>query len=97
MGWWHVNGKIFASRRCTSQFSSRGDKLFATMHAVISSSTSTYSVFLFTTFSNEDGIINHRTTERAETHRSICSPMIKVGAPISLHYHHSPYLPIYDY
>ena len=58
------------------------------MHAVISSSTSTDSVFLFTTFSNEDGIINHRTTERAETHRSICSPVIKVGAPVSLHYDH---------
>jgi hypothetical protein len=68
------------------------------MHAVISSSTATYSVFLFTTFSNEDGIINHRTTERAETHRSVCSPMIKVGAPISLHQHYySLYLPIYDY
>ena len=59
------------------------------MHTVLSSSTSTHSVFLFTTPSNEDGFINHRTTERAKAHRSICSPMIKVGAPLSLHYHSS--------
>ena len=68
------------------------------MHAVISAATSTDSVFLFTAFSNEDGIINHRTTERAETHRSICSPMIKVGTLISPHHHYySLCLPIYDY
>ena len=67
------------------------------MDTVLSSSTSTYSVFLFTTLSNEDGFINHRTTERAKAHRSICSPMIKVGALLSLHYHSSLSLPIYDY
>ena len=67
------------------------------MHTVLSSSTSTYSVFLFTTLSNEDGLINHRTTERAKAHRNICSPMIKVGAPLLLRYHFSLSLPIYDY
>ena len=67
------------------------------MHTVRSSSTSTYSVFRFTTLSNEDGFINHRTTDRAKAHGSICSPMIKVGALLSLHYHSSLSLPIYDY
>ena len=67
------------------------------MHTVLSSSTSTYGVFLFTTLSNEDGFINHRTTVRAKAHRSICPPMIKVGAILSLHYHSSTSLPICDY
>ena len=52
------------------------------MDTVLGSSTSTYRVALFTTLFNEDGFINHRTTERAKAHRSICSPMIKVGAPL---------------
>ena len=67
------------------------------MHTVVSASTSTYSVVLFTAFFDEDGFINHRTTKRAEAHRSICSPMIKVGAPISFHHYYSLYLSIYDY
>jgi len=67
------------------------------MHAVLSASKPTFGVVLFTTLPNADGFINHRTTERAEAHRSICSPMIKVGTPISLHYHSSLSLPIYDY
>jgi hypothetical protein len=67
------------------------------MHTVLSASASTYSVFLFITLSNVDGFINHRTTERAKAHRSICSPMIKVGTPILLHYHSALSLPIYDY
>jgi len=66
------------------------------MDTVLGSTTSTHSVFLFTTFSNEDGFINHRTTERAKADRSICSPVIKVWAPLSLHYHSSLSLPIYD-
>ena len=67
------------------------------MHTVLSASASTYSVFLLITLSNVDGFINHRTTDRAKAHRSICSPMIKVGTPISVHYHSALSLPIYDY
>ena len=67
------------------------------MQTVLMSFTSTYSVFLFTTLSNEDGFIYHLTTKRAKAHRSICSPMIKVGALLSLYYHSSLSLPIYDY
>ena len=70
------------ARWFTLWFSACDNKLFATMDTVLSSSTSTYRVALFTTLFNDDGFINHRTTERAKAHRSICSPMIKVGAPL---------------
>lgn len=59
------------------------------MQTVLMSFTSTYSVFLFTTLSNKDGFVNHLATERAKAHRRICSPMIKVGALLSLAYHSS--------
>jgi hypothetical protein len=67
------------------------------MHTVRSSSTSTYSVFRFTTLSNKDGFVNHLATDRAKAHGNICSPVIKVGALLSLHYHSSLSFPIYDY
>lgn len=81
------NPTISTTRRFTSKFSSCLDKLFATMHTVTSSFASTYSVFLFTTLSNEDSFVDHCTTDRAKAHRSICSPVIKVGALLSLPYH----------
>jgi len=89
MGGLHFNGTISATRRFTSQFSSSLGKLFATMQTVLMSFTSTYSVFLFTTLSNKDGFVNHLATDRAKAHRRICSPMIQVGALLSLHYHSS--------
>ena len=96
MGWLHFDETISAYRKFTSSFSSCQDKLFATMHTVIISLASIYSVFLFTTLSDKDGFINHSTTERAEAHRSICSPMVKVGALLSLHYHSSLSLHLHD-
>ncbi len=63
------------------------DKLLATIQTILVSFTSTFCVFLFRTLSDGNVFIYQLAARWAKAHRSVSTPMIKVGAIVCPRYH----------